>query len=99
MRARALPLETQPYVAPVLSDFAAPSELRKLLLSITRSIRTWALGLAVIALFASACAPPVGVTRLDEQAAHRELNANILSTGKPSEYSTQLLERKALGER
>jgi pimeloyl-ACP methyl ester carboxylesterase len=41
----------------------------------------------------------VGVTRLDEQAAHRELNANILSTGQPSEYAKQLLERNALGER
>ena len=41
----------------------------------------------------------MGVKRLDEQAAHRELNANVLSTGKPSDYSTQLLERSALGER
>lgn len=64
-----------------------------------RSIRTWAVGFATIALFASACATPVGVTRLDEQAAHRELNANILSTGQPSEYAKQLLERNALGER
>ncbi|MGH7924142.1 MAG: esterase/lipase family protein [Candidatus Binatus sp.] len=37
--------------------------------------------------------------RLDEQAAHRELNANFLSTGKPSDYSTQILERSALTER
>ncbi len=50
-------------------------------------------------LSASACATPVGVKRLDEQAAHRELNANILSTGKPSDYSTQILERSALTER
>ena len=55
--------------------------------------------LTLIALFASGCATPVGVTRLDEQAAHRELNANVLSTGKPSDYSTQLLERTALSER
>ncbi|MGA7869613.1 MAG: hypothetical protein WCA22_01815 [Candidatus Binatus sp.] len=41
----------------------------------------------------------MGVTRLDEQAAHRELNTNILSTGKPSDYSTQLLERTALSDR
>ena len=57
------------------------------------------LGLAVLVLLASACATPVGVTRLDEQAAHRELNANVLSTGKPSAYSTQLLERAALSDR
>ena len=35
-------------------------------------------GLAIIILFASGCATPVGVSRLDEQAAHRELNANVL---------------------
>ena len=55
--------------------------------------------LAFAVLSASGCATPVGVKRLDEQAAHRELNANVLSTGKPSDYSTQLLERSALGER
>ena len=54
--------------------------------------------LILIVLFAGGCATPVGVTRLDEQAAHRELNANILSTGEPSAYSTQLLERTALSE-
>ena len=86
-------------LAPVWSDFAALYEFRKLLVSLTRSIRTWTVGFAIIALFASACATPVGVTRLDEQAADRELNANVLSTGKLSEYTTQLLERNALGER
>src|SRR6202795_950763 len=55
--------------------------------------------LAFIVLSAIGCATPVGVKRLDEQAAHRELNANILSTGKPSDYSTQILERSALTER
>jgi pimeloyl-ACP methyl ester carboxylesterase len=55
--------------------------------------------LILIALFASGCATPVGVKRLDEQAAHRELNANVLSTSKPSDYSTQILERSALTER
>jgi hypothetical protein len=99
MRAGALPLQTQISLAPVLSEFAAAKEFKRLFASIARSIRTWPLGFAIIALFASACATPVGVTRLDEQAAHRELTANVLSTGKPSEYSTQLLERQALGER
>jgi hypothetical protein len=61
--------------------------------------RSWTFGLAMIALFASACATPVGVTRLDEQAAHRELNANILSAGRPSAFSTQVLERTALSQR
>jgi len=54
---------------------------------------------AFVVLFGSGCATPVGVKRLDEQAAHRELNSNVLSTGKPSDYSTQLLERTALSER
>jgi hypothetical protein len=55
--------------------------------------------LGFILLCTGGCATPVGVKRLDEQAAHRELNANVLSTGKPSDYSTQLLERSALSER
>src|SRR5580693_6293050 len=57
------------------------------------------LSVAFVVLFSSGCATPVGVKRLDEQAAHRELNTNILSTGKPSDYSTQILERSALAER
>src|SRR5271155_2543316 len=57
------------------------------------------LSVAFIVLFASGCATPVGIKHLDEQAAHRELNANVLSTGKPSDYSTQLLGRSALSER
>jgi hypothetical protein len=44
----------------------------------------WTIGFAIIAFVASGCATPVGVTRLDEQAAHRELTANFLSTGRPS---------------
>ena len=52
-----------------------------------------------ILLLASGCATPVGVSRLNEQEAHRELNANVLSTGEPSAYSTQILERTALAQR
>ena len=55
--------------------------------------------LILLVLFAGGCATPVGVKRLNEQAAHRELSANVLSTGKPSAYSTQILERTALSER
>jgi hypothetical protein len=47
--------------------------------SFTKSISSWTVGLAIIAVFASSCATPVGVTRLDEQAARRELNTNVLS--------------------
>jgi pimeloyl-ACP methyl ester carboxylesterase len=67
--------------------------------SFTKLVSSWTLGLAIIAVFANGCATPVGVKRLDEQAAHRELNANILSAGKPSDYSTQILEKNALSER
>ena len=63
------------------------------------SVSNWTALLAFVILFSSGCATPVGVTRLDEQAAHRELNANVLSTGKPSDYSTQILERSALSDR
>ena len=63
------------------------------------STANWTAALTLIAFFASGCATPVGVERLDEQAAHRELNTNVLSAGKPSAYSTQLLERTALSER
>lgn len=82
-----------------LLGFAASAWLRKLLAAIVNAILNRTRVLAVLALLASACATPVGVTRLDEQAAHRELNANVLSTGRPSACSTQLLERAALGER
>jgi pimeloyl-ACP methyl ester carboxylesterase len=80
-------------------QISAAHGFKKLPVTITISSRNWTFGLAIIALFASACATPVGVARLDEQAAHRELTANVLSVGKPSAYSTQLLERTALSER
>ena len=67
--------------------------------SMRLSIRCYAVALSLFVLFVSGCATPVGVKRLDEQAAHREFNANILSAGRLSDYSTQILERNALGER
>jgi pimeloyl-ACP methyl ester carboxylesterase len=64
--------------------------------SAKQTLRT---SLAIFLLLVSSCATPIGVKRLDEQAAHRELGANVLSTGRPSAYSTQILERTALSER
>src|SRR6266403_4604188 len=61
--------------------------------------RIWWTSLALFLLLVSGCATPVGVKHLDEQAAHRELGANVLSTGRPSAYSTQILERTALSDR
>jgi pimeloyl-ACP methyl ester carboxylesterase len=52
--------------------------------------------LAAIALVASACATPVGVVRGTTQDVHRELTGNVLSTGKPSEWSKQVLHRDNL---
>jgi pimeloyl-ACP methyl ester carboxylesterase len=80
-------------------QISAANGFKKHPVTITISRKSWTFGLAIIALFASACATPVGVSRLDEQAAYRELNANVLSTGRPSAYSTQILERTALSER
>ena len=81
------------------TNFRSPNSFKMLLVSITRSVKSWAVALAITALFASGCATPVGVSRLDEKAAHRNLNANVLSSGKPSAYSTQILERTALSQR
>ena len=63
----------------------------------SRSIGNWTVAFFIV-LLCSGCATPVGVKRLNEQAAHRELTANVLSTGRPSAYSTQILERTALSE-
>ncbi len=84
VRTHLLPTDTE------IAGARRPSEL---------AARGWTVVLAFALLFAGGCATPVGVTRLNEQAAHRELNANVLSTGKPSDYSTQILERAALSDR
>ena len=75
---------------------------RKRAASEVRPIQRGAAALAIalaLALVASGCATPVGVKHLDDEAAYRNLALNVLSTGKPSAYSTQLLERTALAER
>jgi len=51
----------------------------------------------VMVLFgASGCATPVGVKRTSEQAVYRQLTASVLTSGKPSAYSMQFLERLSL---
>jgi pimeloyl-ACP methyl ester carboxylesterase len=64
--------------------------------SILRSLASWATALAICAVVTNGCATPVGVKHVDEETAYRTLNANILSSGKLSAYSMQLLERHAL---
>jgi pimeloyl-ACP methyl ester carboxylesterase len=63
------------------------------------ALADWKVALVLIVIFASGCATPVGVKHLDQETADRTLDANILSSGKPSSYSMQLLERNALVKR
>jgi hypothetical protein len=49
-------------------------------------------------VFGCACATPIGIKHLDRQEAQRELNANVLSTGKPSPFSDRYVERGAIAE-
>ena len=59
--------------------------------------RCIALTVLVMVLFgASGCATPVGVKRTSEQAVYRQLTASVLTSGKPSAYSMQFLERLSL---
>ncbi len=58
-----------------------------------------ALTALVIVLFGvSGCATPVGVKRTSEKAVYQQLTASILTSGKPSSYSMQLLQRLNLVE-
>src|SRR5208282_3113338 len=99
MRARRVRRETGISRAPVLTNCSASHGSAKLVVSFAKSIRSCAVRLAIAVLFASGCATPVGVSRLNEQAVQRQLNANVLSTGELSAYSRQILERTALGRR
>jgi pimeloyl-ACP methyl ester carboxylesterase len=58
-------------------------------------------GIAFVSLLllVAACATPVGVVRLDTQEVYRGLTSNVLSAGKPSDWSVQVLQRLDLFER
>ena len=56
-------------------------------------------GLLGLLLLASACATPVGVTRVDTQEMYRSLTTSVLSTGELSQYSDNLLTRLGLRQR
>jgi pimeloyl-ACP methyl ester carboxylesterase len=56
-------------------------------------------GIWLFASLAVACATPVGVKRQDPTKVHRELTANVLTAGRPSERTLQLLERLGMRER
>jgi pimeloyl-ACP methyl ester carboxylesterase len=52
--------------------------------------------LGALALLSAACATPIGVVRGSTEEVHRRLTASVLSTGKPSDWSTQVLHRNNL---
>src|SRR5574342_552566 len=60
--------------------------------SLTSTVSFLALGV----LFLSACVTPIGVARLSTQEAQQILTANALSAGKPSSWSSQVLQRNGL---
>jgi pimeloyl-ACP methyl ester carboxylesterase len=60
-------------------------------------VRTALLAFGV--LLASACAPPVGVDPITLEVYQREVTANALSAGIPSQFSAQVLQRFDLRER
>lgn len=58
--------------------------------------RAW---LILFSLMMLGCTTPVGVKRVDPQTVHRELTGTVLSTGKLSERTRNLLNRYALAEK
>lgn len=58
-----------------------------------------ALELALLVFVASACATPVGVKRVGERAVYRELTSNVLSDGRLSAPTREVLRRLGVFER
>ena len=59
----------------------------------------WRLGAALLILLLSgACSTPIGVIRGSTQAVYRAATSNVLATGRPSEWSKQVLSRAGLSE-
>jgi pimeloyl-ACP methyl ester carboxylesterase len=55
--------------------------------------------LSWLLLLVSACATPIGVTRVDPQEVYRSLTSSVLSTGRPSAATAQVLVRTGLAQR
>jgi pimeloyl-ACP methyl ester carboxylesterase len=55
--------------------------------------------LAFLLFLAAGCTTPIGVTRGSTQETYYALTANVLSAGKPSSWSAQVLQRSNLTER
>jgi pimeloyl-ACP methyl ester carboxylesterase len=54
--------------------------------------------LSCLLLLLSACATPIGVVRVDTQSVYRSLTASVLSTGRPSAATEQVLVRTGLAQ-
>jgi len=54
--------------------------------------------LALMLFCASGCATPVGVKRTSERAVYHQVTASVLTSGHPSSYSMQFLERLSLSD-
>lgn len=70
----------------------------------SRTVRSWRVSVHVTLLvvglaLASACATPVGVTRVDHTEVYRAFTRSALSSHEPSLFSTQLLLRHGLERR
>ena len=52
-----------------------------------------------VALLLSGCSTPIGVVRGTTQEIHHALTANVLSSGEPSSWSNQVLQRANLYDR
>ena len=62
-----------------------------------RALR-WVILITCIALIASGCATPIGVTRVDPRTAQFDLTANALNTDRPSSFSMRELLNLGLDE-
>lgn len=54
---------------------------------------------ALLVVGAMGCSTPIGVKQVDARQVHRALTASVLSTGEPSPFSVQVLQREGLQER
>ena len=71
------------------------SERSKIIL---RRLPRWLIVASCVALIASGCTTPIGVTRIDPRTAQFELTANALNTDKPSSFSSRQLLNLGLYE-
>jgi pimeloyl-ACP methyl ester carboxylesterase len=65
---------------------------------VTIRVSVWLLLLPCLLLLLNACATPIGVTRVDTQSVYRSLTASVLSTGRPSAATEQVLVRTGLAQ-